>query len=223
MTAFGYFGMFHAAEFVSPGLATIVANTQPIFAALLAVVLLGERLGSRGWTGLLLGFVGVFIVAVPQIFAGDGQSTGVGVLYVLLAALGVAAGNVAIKKLATRAGAAMAMGLQLLVGAIPLAIIALLTEKPRDLQWSGEFFISLIGLALPGTALAFWLWQLTLRELPLSKANVFSFLVPFIGIAIGALLFAEPLTATVVLGVGLSVYGIYLAERPERLQSDEPE
>lgn len=222
MTAFGYFGMFHAAEFVAPGLATIVANTQPIFAALLAFVLLGERLGSRGWIGMLLGFVGVFIVAGPQIFVGDGQSTGVGVLYVLLAALGVAAGNVAIKKLANNVGAAMAMGLQLLIGAIPLAIIALLTENPRDLQWTTGFVVSLLGLALPGTALAFWLWQSTLRTLPLSKANVFSFLVPFFGITIGTLFFSEPLTATVLIGVGLSAYGVYLAARPETLKGPGP-
>ncbi|QIG52342.1 EamA family transporter [Nordella sp. HKS 07] len=33
---FGYLGMSHAAEFVSPGLATIVANSQPLIAAILA-------------------------------------------------------------------------------------------------------------------------------------------------------------------------------------------
>ncbi|MDF1835777.1 MAG: DMT family transporter, partial [Alteraurantiacibacter sp. bin_em_oilr2.035] len=59
MTGLGYFGMFHAAEFVAPGLATVVANTQPIFAAVLAYGLIGERLALRGWTGLLIGFLGV--------------------------------------------------------------------------------------------------------------------------------------------------------------------
>ena len=70
MTGLGYFGMFHAAEFVAPGLATVVANTQPIFAAVLAYGLIGERLALRGWTGLLIGFLGVIIVAAPQVFAG---------------------------------------------------------------------------------------------------------------------------------------------------------
>lgn len=223
MTGFGYFGMFHAAEFVAPGLATVVANTQPFFAALLAYLLLRERLSRRGWIGMLIGFVGVLIVAGPQIFAGDGPSTGLGVLYVMLAALGVAAGNVAIKKLANRVDAAMAMGLQLLVGAVPLIAIALLTEEPRDLEWSPGFLISLLGLALPGTALAFWLWQSTLRSLPLSKANVFSFLVPFFGITIGALFFAEPLTLAVLIGVGLAAYGVYLAAQPERGMASTPD
>ena len=35
-TSLGFLGMFHAAEFVSPGLATVIANAQPLLAAILA-------------------------------------------------------------------------------------------------------------------------------------------------------------------------------------------
>lgn len=221
MTGFGYFGMFHAAEFVAPGLATVVANTQPIFAGVLAFAFLGERLAWRGWIGMLIGFAGVLIIVGPQILAEDGRSTSIGVLYVLLAALGVAAGNLAIKKLADCVEAAMAMGLQLLVGAVPLSVIALLTEEPGDIDWSTSFVVSLLGLALPGTALAFWLWQSTLRALPLSKANVFSYLVPFLGIMIGAAFFAEPLNLTVIIGLGFAVLGVYLAAQPDDVNDGE--
>ena len=55
MTGLGYFGMFHAAEFVAPGPATVIANTQPIIAGILAYVLLGERLAARGRLGMLIG------------------------------------------------------------------------------------------------------------------------------------------------------------------------
>ena len=37
-TSMGFFGMFYAAEFVSPGLATVIVNVQPIIAAVLAHV-----------------------------------------------------------------------------------------------------------------------------------------------------------------------------------------
>jgi drug/metabolite transporter (DMT)-like permease len=94
-------------------------------------------------------------------------------------------------------------------------IIAVLTEHPRAVVWSPGFIVSLVGLALPGTALAFWLWQTTLRSMPLSKANVFSFLVPFLGITIGALFFAEPLTLMVMIGVVLAGIGVYLGTKAE--------
>jgi len=215
MTGLGYFGMFHAAEFVSPGLATVVSNTQPIIAAVLAFALLGDRLSARSRIGMLIGFAGTAIVAAPQFIGDDARSTGVGIFYILIAVCGVAAGNVAIKKLANRVDPAMAMGLQLLVGSLPLTVLALLTERPREIIWSPPFVASLFILALPGTALAFWLWQTILRAIPLSKANAFSFLVPVFGVTIGVLFFAEPLTLPVLMGIGVATLGVYLAARPE--------
>jgi drug/metabolite transporter (DMT)-like permease len=44
--------MFHAAEFVSPGLATVIANGQPLLAAILADAVLGEKIKAMGKVGL---------------------------------------------------------------------------------------------------------------------------------------------------------------------------
>ncbi len=209
MTGLGYYGMFHAAEFVSPGLATVIANSQPLIAAVLAFLFLGERLSKWGWVGLLLGFVGILAIAAPQMLQGPISMT-TGLFYVVLAASGVAVGNIAIKKLAGRVDAAMAMGLQLLIGALPLGLIASLTETPSDIEWSLIFILSLLGLSIPGTAIAFWLWQVTLSNLELSKANVFSFLVPVFGLTIGSAFFGERLTLLIVIGTVIATSGVLI-------------
>ena len=214
MTGIGYFGMFHAAEFVSPGLATVIESLQPLIAAVLAVVFLRERLGPIGWFGLCLGVGGVALIAIPRVLASGGGSTAFGLVLVITATSGVAVGNIAIKSLATRIDAAMAMGLQLLIGAIPISILAFTTESPTAIDWSPQFIISLLSLALPGTALAYWLWQVTLQSLDVSKAAAFSFLVPIIGVSVGALFFSEPLTINVMGGGALAAIGVYLASRP---------
>ena len=209
MTGLGYYGMFHAAEFVSPGLATVIANSQPLIAAGLAFLFLRERLSSKGWIGLWLGFAGILIIAGPRILQGP-LALSTGFAYVLLAAFGVAVGNIAIKKLSGRVDAAIAMGLQLLIGAIPLAFLALLTEDQGQIDWSPVFIASLLGLAIPGTALAFWLWQYTLGKIELSKANVFSFLVPVFGLTIGAAFFGERLTPLIIAGTAIATAGVWL-------------
>ena len=209
MTGLGYYGMFHAAEFVSPGLATVIANGQPLIAAGLAFLFLRERLSSKGWIGLWLGFAGILIIAGPRILQGP-LALSTGFAYVLLAAFGVAVGNIAIKKLSGRADAAIAMGLQLLIGAVPLAFLALLTEDQGRIDWSPVFIASLLGLAIPGTALAFWLWQYTLGKIELSKANVFSFLVPVFGLTIGAAFFGERLTPLIIMGTAIATAGVWL-------------
>ena len=214
MTGIGYFGMFHAAEFVSPGLATVIESLQPLIAAVLAVVFLRERLGPIGWFGLCLGVSGVALIAIPRVLASGGGSTAFGLVLVIMATSGVAVGNIAIKSLSKRVDAAMAMGLQLLIGAIPISILAFTTESPTAIDWSPQFIISLLSLALPGTALAYWLWQVTLQSLDVSKAAAFSFLVPIIGVSVGALFFSEPLTINVMGGGALAAIGVYLASRP---------
>jgi len=46
--------------------ATVLGFTAPIFAVLLAVVLLGEKVGPWRWTAVLLGLAGVMIIAGPD-------------------------------------------------------------------------------------------------------------------------------------------------------------
>ena len=224
MTGLGYFGMFHGAAFVSPGLATVVESLQPLFAAMLALVFLRERLGTLGWFGLVLGLAGVALIAGPRVLADGGGNTALGLGYVIAATSGVAIGNIAMKKVSRRVDAAMAMSLQLLIGAIPITLLAALNDDPLSIHWSMRFTVSLIGLALPGTALAYWLWQKALQSLDVSKAVAFSFLVPLIGVSVGAVFFNEPITANVIGGAGLAAIGVYLASRPykpraERLHS----
>lgn len=211
MTGIGYFGMFHGAEFLAPGLATVLSNTQPLIAGLLAALILGERTRAAGWSGLAIGFVGVAVIALPSFAPGAGGASLLGLGYVMLAATGVAAGNIAIKRLASPVAPVMAMGLQLLVGAGLLAVLAVLLEDPTEIEWTGRFIAALLGLALPGTALAFWLWQITLARLTVAQAVAFSFIVPVIGLAAGWAFFGEKLTTLTIAGAALSVAGVVLA------------
>ena len=215
-TTLGYLGMFHAAEFVAPGYATVIANSQPLIAAVLAHAVLNERLGPRAHIGLAVGFLGVVTVAAPDLFSDDSTSTAKGVAYVLLAATGVSIGNVAIKRIAGTVAPSAAMGWQLTIGAAPLTFFAAFADDPLAISWAPEFIASLLGLSLLGTALAFWLWQSALNVMDLSRANAFSFLVPFIGILFGAFFFAEAITLQAVAGALLAVVGIRIVLAPSR-------
>lgn len=207
-TSLGFFGMFHAAEFVSPGIATVIASTQPLLAALLARIVLKERLGHWSYFGLALGFVGIAAVASPEML---GSKTYVqGIAYIILAALGVTVGNVAMKSLADDVDALMGMGLQLLVGSVPLAFLAYFTEDIYSVQWSGEFVSSLVALSLFGTAFVFWLWFSALKKTALSRANAFSFLVPVFGLTIAAIFFGETIGMIQAAGIALTLSGVSL-------------
>ena len=212
-TSMGFVGMFHAAEFVSPGLATVIANVQPIIAAVLAHVFLGERLKAIGKIGLAVGLAGIAVIALPGLAADHIQGYSLGIAYVVLAATGVSVGNVAIKRLTGQVDPVMAMGFQLLIGAVSLALLSMSTEDVSSLAWSMDFLFVLVALSVLGSSLAFWLWFEALEQVSLNRANAFTFLVPIFGLMIGAAFFSERLEAVQIVGVVLVLSGILLVQR----------
>jgi drug/metabolite transporter (DMT)-like permease len=209
-TSLGFLGMFHAAEFVSPGIATVIANTQPLLAAGLGAVVLGERLAPMGKVGLFLGFLGIVVIAAPQLIAGGQGNYLMGVAYIVLAALGITVSNVMIKKIAGQIDPLMAVGMQFLIGSVPLAIAASMTEDPGTIQWSYTFIAILLALALFGSALVYVLWMSVLATVPLNQANAFSFLVPVFGLTMGMLFFGETLGILKLIGISLAILGVVL-------------
>ncbi len=213
-TTLGFIGMFHAAEFVSPGAATVIANTQPLMAAVLAHFYLNERLDARGKTGLSLGFVGIILIAAPALTSGTASNYPVGIAYIILAAVGITFSNVLIRRMAGTLDPLVAMGWQLVLGSIPLAVIAMATEQVTAINWSGQFVFSLISLSVFGTALVYWMWCKVLRNLELNRANAFSFLIPIFGLTMGVGFYGERMEWLAIIGVALAIVGIILVNRP---------
>lgn len=207
-TSLGFLGMFHAAEFVAPGLATVIASTQPLLAALLASLMLGERLPRQGRIGLVLGFVGIVVIVAPGFFDQESDTYLIGIAYVVLAALGVTVSNVLIKRIAGTLDGMTVMGLQLLLGALPLVLLALATEDPLAINWNPSFVAALIGLAVPGTVAVYGLWINLLERVPLSQANAFSFLVPVLGLSTGVAFFGEAISWIEGGGMTLTILGV---------------
>tara|TARA_R110000787_G_scaffold200269_2_gene311294 strand:- start:707 stop:1600 length:894 start_codon:yes stop_codon:yes gene_type:complete len=212
-TSLGFLGMFHAAEYVSPGIATVIANTQPLLAAALAGIVLNERLTAHGKAGLILGFLGILVIASPRLFSGGQESYIIGVAYIILAAVGITISNVLIKRIVGNVDALMAMGLQMLIGSVPLALGAWATEDPATIQWSITFVGALLGLGLFGTALVYWLWFSVLEKTPLNRANAFSFLIPIFGLTMGTLFYGETLGWPQLVGIVLTILGVGMVTR----------
>jgi len=212
-TSLAFLGMFHAAEFVSPGIATVIANTQPLLAAILAGMFLNEHLDGNGKLGLALGFAGIILIAAPQLLTSQAANYAIGIAYILLAAFGITVSNVLIKWIAGEVDAIMAMGFQMLIGGVPLALAAVLYEEPQNVIWSLRFILILAGLSLFGSALVYWLWVSILEKTPLNRANSFSFLVPVFGLAMGVMFYDETLGWVEFTGIGLTLLGIALVSR----------
>ena len=213
-TSVGFYGMFHASEFVSPGMATVLTNLQPMLTAVLAFWLLKESINKYENMAIIMGFVGVMIIAASNKDGASGVSFE-GLSYLIIAVIGLSVSNVLIKQLAGQVNALVAMGWQLIFGAIVLWILAFTTENQTEINWSTNFIISLLVLSLFGTALAYWLWFKVLETVDLVFANSFSFLVPAFGILMGVFIFKESFTVQVAIGITVIFIGIVLINLPK--------
>ena len=110
----------------------------------------------------------------------------------------------------------------MLIGALPLLVIAWAFEQPQEIIWSSRFVFALVSLSLPGTALVYWLWFSILEKVPLNRANAFSFLIPIFGLSMGALFYGETMGWSEAGGIGLTLLGIVLVNRTIRIRPMGP-
>jgi len=210
-TTLGFAGMFLAGGRVTPGLATVIANVQPLLAALLGYFVLTERLtGTRG-LALLVGFAGIVVIATPGLFEHSSNSTPMGVGFVLVGAIGVAIGNVLLKRIANQIDPLIGMAWILLLGAIPLVAAAAIFEQTASIDWNISSFMSLVALSVFGTALAFVLWLDVLRRAELNLLNAYTFFAPVFALVIGILFYNERLITIEWFGIAIVVFAVFLA------------
>lgn len=121
-----------AAMFLSPGLAgagiaSVLGNSQPIFAVALAVPLLGERMTAGKQAALVLGAVGVILIALPSI-ATPGAYGIAGPALALGASVSLAIGSVIAKRMGPNVDLFGVTAWQLIAGSLPLLVVSGVAE-----------------------------------------------------------------------------------------------
>ena len=197
-------------RFASATAATLVIEGgAPALTALLAALLLRERLGRRRLAGLLVALAGVAAVAAggraPAALLGPGS------LLPLGAALALAAYNL----LGRRAFAAGA--LPAVAGAARYGLLLLLPGVVAELTRSdlGRVTVAdglwLLYLGVGSSAAAFVLWGYGLARLGAGRAAAAGTLLPVSGVAAAALCLGEPLGMHQLAGAALVLLGVRLA------------
>ena len=137
----GMLCVFTGLSMISLAEVTVLLFTVPIFATLLSLVFLSEKVGVRRWTAIFVGFLGILIIARPQ------GSVSTGHLFILCAALSWSTSILIAKKL-TEKDTVISITFWQAMGCVPLAFIASLFvwELPSFVQLG-----ALLGIAALGT------------------------------------------------------------------------
>jgi len=189
---------------VPAGTASLLVNTAPIFAALLAYALLSEPLSTRGRAGLLLGFAGATTMTLAQ---GGALTPSRDALLILAAAVAQALFFVLQKPLLGCYRGFEVTSYAMWSGT--LLALALLPALAHDLPQSGAGpLAAMLFLGLGPSAVGFVTWAYAQARLPVATAANTLYLVPFLAIGIGWLSLAETVHPVALAGGVLALTGV---------------
>jgi probable blue pigment (indigoidine) exporter len=206
--------MFAGIAGLATGTAAVLANAQPLLILLPAWWLYGERLSGRTAGSLVVGFLGLLVVALP---GGGGQ----GALLSLLSAVAVTAGTLLVRLL-HGVDMVAAAAAQFLIGGLTLAVLAFVVEGPPDIHWTVRFALVLSFLSLVATAASTVAWFVEAQRCSLAALTAWLFLVPVFGLLLGVIVLGERPGGWTLLGVGLILTSMWTAVAPRRSPRPAP-
>ena len=202
------FSLISTAEInLTASLAAILNSTTVMFTAVVAAVWMGDALTARKLVGVALGIVGVTVlVGWDPITMNWTVALSVGAM--LAASLAYALGSVYAKRtFADAPPLAIASG-QLTAAAmlmLPLAAVSAPEQSPSTIV-----VLSVLGLALPSTAVAYMLYFRLIANVGPTSTSTVTLLVPLFGLLFGVVLLDEPVGVGTLAGLVLILSSVTL-------------
>ncbi len=204
-------GFVYALDTSSASVLALILGATPIFAALAGVALGTVTLSSRFWTGALLSFAGVALVALG---AGGELSSGLGgVLLGILTAATWAAYSMLVTPLMRTYSASRISSAVLALAWIPITITGAGQLRAQDWALGSDIWALLLFATLGPLVLTNVLWFRSLDRIGPARATLAANLQPFLAAAIAVVLLSETLDPVELAGGALIAAGILAARR----------
>jgi drug/metabolite transporter (DMT)-like permease len=205
---------------VQAGFAGILLSTEPLWIALLSVLVLKQKLTAPLAWGLGVAFIGVVTLSAGGGVAVDASMLG-GAALVLLGAFMWGAYSVAVGPLVRRYGALRVSAMTMWIGTIPLVafFVTGMLSAGRELTATGWIVLALY--AFGPNLVGMLAWNYGLSRVPGTRAGLMLNLYPVVSVVGGATLLDESVTTAAVVGGGLVILGLVLSQIPSRVPATE--
>jgi drug/metabolite transporter (DMT)-like permease len=195
------------------GLAALIVALQPILTSTLANRWLGERVALHQWLGLVLGLAGVWLVVHERT---GGSTTSLGWIAIFVALIGITSGTLYQKRFA--GGVDWRVGLLVQYAASGAVFIggAAAFETWR-VDWTPQFLFALGWLVFVLSLGAIWLFYFMIRHTAAMRVTSLFYLTPAMTALMAWLIFDERLAPLALLGMAVSIAGVFLVNWNGRL------
>jgi drug/metabolite transporter (DMT)-like permease len=204
--------LFPIAElYVDSSVAGMINGSVPLFAAVIAAILLKVRPGPTSSTGLLVGFAGVVLISIPSLNGADASVLGVVLLLVAVLLYGLSA-NLVVPLQQKYGGLPVMWRVQLCALAMT-APYGLASVPYSDFAWSSLAAVVVLGLL--GTGWAFVAMANLTGRVGAARGSVAIYVTPVVAIGLGVAFRDEAVAGLALVGMVLVLAGAWLTSRAE--------
>ncbi|MDA9759336.1 DMT family transporter [Gammaproteobacteria bacterium] len=200
------FTLFSYASFGADSNILAILNATTAFnTMIIAYLWIGESVSLKQLFGLILGFIGIFILVNPQ----NSDTTLIASLSALLAAFFYSYSTVYIQRQSVNANKMVLIGWSIVFSAvfmIPVSIFNLPETLPSASAIGSAFWLGAVS-----TGLGFLGYVRLIDKIGAVKTSTVAYFLPVFGIIWGSIFLDEKITYTIILGCLIVLMGIYLS------------
>jgi len=210
-------GLFYGIKLSTAVNGSLLANTQPIFTAILGTFLISEVLSRRKLYGVLMGIAGMVLVVTNGNFTSFalGGTAVRGNLLLIAASAALSLYSILIKKYVSKFGSLVPTWISMTSGTLLLLIINVIRGQNllQIMFLPIQSTVMILYLGIIGTSLTYLVFNMALNIMSVTVATSYKLLIPVFGLIFAFLFLGEqPGTATL-MGILIVVSSVFIIQK----------
>lgn len=195
-------------QFLPASKAIVLGYTTPVWVALAAPFVLGEKLTGWRLAGILISLAGLAVIFNPAAFDWSDSGTLTGCALVILASICWAANIIILRSHRWIASPFQLLLWQVLLAALVLTPAAIAVEGVPAFALTPQVLLLLLYCGLIGTVLAYWTMSIINRSLPAITTSLGVLATPLVGMACATALLGESISLSLLISACLIIGGV---------------
>ena len=209
---FYFLGESFGLTYVSATVCSVLISTIPVFATLGAWMIFKEKLKAINYAGIIMSFMGVLVFILNTDGSLSFNIKGLGLL--TLAVLSAVGYNLTLSRLIETYTPVYIVNVQNLIGAILFLPLFLIFDFKHFIStpFTFDMFKPIIELSIFASCGAFILFAYSVKNMGITKANVFSNCIPVFTAFFSFILMGDELTVQNIAGMVIVIAGLFMSQ-----------
>ncbi len=217
-----FLGESYGMKLVTPTTGAVIVSTIPLLAPIAAWMIFRDKISWIKVAGIAVSFTGVLLVLLGKDLSLAASPAGVALM--MVATLSAVSYSLIIAKLAAKYKPLTIVRVQSTLGALLFLPIFLSADlkATMNMHISWDAILPLLFLGIFPSSVSFIFFTAAIREIGITRANVFTNFIPVFTAVFSFLIWGETFTGTKLLGIPVVLTGLMLAQLTLKKNASPP-